>query len=673
MKTLLVLAEHPGLVEAIRSGLDARQFRVLHRTEVEAAEPLLTHGLVDVCILDADLTGVQAIWTLDKLVRRTNKCPVLVYTEEKDPAWEEQAYARGVAQVLAKPVRPQLLLTALDRLRGQNSITSPSASAPSLEAPTTTNTEMMERFGSTSQTLALLQNFSSILSHSLDAEAMLKQVLLFLRETLSVNRAAIFLRQPFTAMSSSEPGEGRRLRSVCAIGLSSGILDHLELSFEAGIGGQVYRLGRILRRNNREARADSTVQKEFDLLGTQVAVPILDRESVVGLAVFDDRITGEPLVNSELELVFHLLEQVGLAVRNIWLHDQLAQNHETMTRVLRELSSACIVVGSNLKILHANKSARRFFSATGRATGDLDFADLPQLLGTKVYQVLRTGTAITPFKYEPEGQVGSVFNITVVPFQRKDTALPVSALLMAEDLTQSEQLRRLEVEAANLRLIKTMAERLAHEIGNAVMPLSTHQQLFNKKQEDPEFRSSLGSALLESTQRISRLGQQMLYLAQDPVAGSEPIPISQLIKDAFREAQKNHPQQSVFLQHEIGDQSLKLSGDRAGLKHALAEVMLNALQANPPSPKIKVSTRSEKDTEGNQWVRIEVQDAGTGFSPEAARKVTEPFFTTRNVGLGLGLTVTRRIIESHHGRLDISDEPLNQSGLVTISLPLSGE
>ena len=48
---------------------------------------------------------------------------------------------------------------------------------------------------------------------------------------------------------------------------------------------------------------------------------------------------------------------------------------------------------------------------------------------------------------------------------------------MVEDLTQSEQLRRLEIEASNLRLTKTMADWLAHEIGNALVPLSTHQQL----------------------------------------------------------------------------------------------------------------------------------------------------------------------------------------------------
>ena len=54
-----------------------------------------------------------------------------------------------------------------------------------------------------------------------------------------------------------------------------------------------------------------------------------------------------------------------------------------------------------------------------------------------------------------------------------------------DDLTQSEQLRRLELEAANLRMVKTMADRLAHEVGNAMVPLSTHQQLLAEKYRDP--------------------------------------------------------------------------------------------------------------------------------------------------------------------------------------------
>ena len=134
------------------------------------------------------------------------------------------------------------------------------------------------RFVNAAQTLDMLRDFSSILTHSLDAEAMLKQFLLFLREILSVNRAAIFLNRPVTPLAEAlSPEDGRQLRAAAAIGLPAGLLEHFELSLDTGIGGQLARLGRILRRDSDEARADVETQKEFELLGAQVAVPIPDR------------------------------------------------------------------------------------------------------------------------------------------------------------------------------------------------------------------------------------------------------------------------------------------------------------------------------------------------------------------------------------------------------------
>jgi len=409
---------------------------------------------------------------------------------------------------------------------------------------------------------------------------------------------------------------------------------------------------------------DSEAQKEFDLLGAQVAVPIPDRENIVGLAVFDGRVTGEPLVNVELEMIFHLLEQVGLALRNIWLHDQLAGNHEMMTEVLRELSSACIVFGRDLKVLHANKAARRHFGRKNERTGGLEFSDLPQALGAKVYQVLKTGAALEPFRYEPENAPGTTYNVTVVPFQRGKVAMPSSVLLTADDLSQSEQLRKLELETANLRLVRTMADRLAHEIGNTMVPLSTHQQLLAEKFSDPEFRESLDYALAGGVKRVSRLLNQMRFLAREGQFQTEVFGMEEVIEEAFVDATQQQSSKGAQLKFENHGKPLVVTGDRAALKHALAEILLNALQANPKSPHVGVKLQAAAGH--GQEMTIEVQDNGTGFSAEAARKIPAPFYTTRNIGLGLGLTVCQKILENHRGRLEIVPSP---SGLVRVSLP----
>ena len=671
MKTILVLSPHPDFPEAIRAALNPEEYRIVHRLNVDEAEPLVVHGLASAVILDAELMGVESVLNIERLRRHNKKSPIIAFTDASQADWEEEAFLHGVTHVLTKPVRQRLLNSILEKLWAAPVAPRPAINVPTgntaIFARTAVDPQAGGRYVNAAQTLDVLRDFSPILTHSLNAEAMLKQFLQFLRDILSVNRAAIFLNRPCSPLTEvMSPEDTRRLRAASAIGLANGLLEHFELSLDSGIGAQINKLGRILRRDSDEARADGETQKEFELLGAQVAVPITSRDTIIGVATFDGRVTGEPLVNVELELIFHLLEQVGLALRNIWLHDQLAGNHEMMTDVLRELSSACVVVGRDLKVLHANKAARRHFGRKNERTGGLEFTDLPRTLGAKIYQVLKTGAALEPFRYEPENSPGTAYKISILAFHHGNSSVPASALLTAEDLSESEHLNRLEVEAANLRLIKSMSYRSVNEIGNAVVPLSTHHQLLNERFDDPDFRKSLDAALGESVKRIMRLNNQMRFLAREGQFEQETFAVGKLVEDAFQEATRHQATAGAQLKFGIFDKQLTVVGDRAALKHALAEIMLNALQSNPGNAKIDV-TLTAAGSNGDRSLLIEVQDNGGGFSAETAKRVPAPFYTTRQVGLGLGLTVSQRIIETHHGKLEIVPSP---TGVVRVSLPL---
>ena len=144
-----------------------------------------------------------------------------------------------------------------------------------------------------------------------------------------------------------------------------------------------------------------------------------------------------------------------------------------------------------------------------------------------------------------------------------------------------------------------------------------------------------------------------------------------LIEEAYEEARKHQPVKAAQFKYEDEAKPIVMTGDRAALKHALTEVILNALQANPADPKIGVRLHADSNGSGTVHdLQIEVQDNGTGFTAEAAQKAPSPFYTTRNVGLGLGLTVSRKIIETHHGKLEILPRKTGQSSIVRISLPV---
>ena len=124
--------------------------------------------------------------------------------------------------------------------------------------------------------------------------------------------------------------------------------------------------------------------------------------------------------------------------------------------------------------------------------------------------------------------------------------------------------------------------------------------------------------------RLKRLGERLQSQTQA------------LLEEAYQEAQKHQPAKASKLEYSNGTEPIILTGDRAALKHALSEVMLNALQANPSDPKISVRAHADAGGNGAHDVQIEIQDNGTGFASTAGQKIPTPFFTTRNVGLGHG-------------------------------------
>jgi nitrogen fixation/metabolism regulation signal transduction histidine kinase len=130
------------------------------------------------------------------------------------------------------------------------------------------------------------------------------------------------------------------------------------------------------------------------------------------------------------------------------------------------------------------------------------------------------------------------------------------------------------------------------------------------------------------------------------------------------------PADGAHLKCDNGGAPIVIRGDRPALKHALTEIMLNALQANPKAPNVDVRLSTESNGKNGQDLQIEVHDNGAGFTAEAAQKVPSPFFTTRNVGLGLGLTVSRKIIETHRGRLEIVPPQSGRPGVIRVSLPI---
>lgn len=592
----------------------------------------------------------------------------------------------GADLVLAQPIDAAALASALQRLtvRGQASATN-ALEAP---APTLGGAPMLGRKAAAlSSALEVLRDFSQVLGYSLDHRQLTQHFVLKLREVVGLSRIAIFLEPaPASGLPATNAplADEHSMPCAAAVGLATELVECYALTRKSGLGRLLTRQPQILRAPSLTSPGalDPKILREFEVLGGSVAIPVNDRERTLGIAVLGGRITGGEFSDEELLLVYHLLEELGLAVKNGWLHTQLVGSHQLFSSVLDGITSGALVLGPGQKILYANRAIAELLrgdsanrdSPPGAKTDErrnaarVEFSDLPPMISVKLRAAVEQGTACEPFAHE-RPDTGQIWRVSITPLRQSAEAPPQAAMMLLEDFTQVRTAQRAEIESSNLKLIGVIARRFAHEIRNSLVPLTTHHQLFDAEIEHPEFRASLKEALARETQRIERFTEQMLLLARSDSPATELAPLEDLLRQSFAKSRELTGGGGELEIHSDLPAVL-LRCNRPGLMHAFQEIFLNGLQSAPNTPHLTVTLTAVPTEDGRAELVVTVRDSGRGFAADAAGRATEPFFTTRNTGVGLGLTIARRVIEAHQGRLDVHPRNLPTDADLTIYLPL---
>ena len=660
-RLLLITDDSPAqpLIAALSSAAD---FQVTLRPRFADARAALSAGAFEACVFvpkNLSPDSLAEITATRALVSHLTIVAVLPLRAATDQ--QQRVLAAGADIALFHPLDVAALTGVLLRLGARvaeaEGLPSPAAPAPVLNP----------KAAAMSNALEVLRDFSQVLGYSLDYRQLTQHFILKLREVIGLSRIAIFL-EPGTldALPAATPVDNSQLNCVAAIGVPAELVECFALSRKSGLGRQLTLQPQILRAPafSSAPSLDPKILREFEVLGGQIAIPVNDRERTLGVAVLGGRIMGGAFTDEELLLVYHLLEELGLAVKNSWLHHQLVGSHRLFASVLDGITTGALVTGPDLAVIYANRAIAGFLRGTNEAV--VTFNDLPPAVARKLHEVVVNGVTIEPFFHEA---AAAIYRVSLIPLRAAAGRLPQTALLLLEDFTRINAAQRAEIESSNLKLIGLIARRFAHEIRNSLVPLTTHQQLFDAEINNAEFRDSLKAALTRETQRIQRFTDQMLLLARADSPPSELAPLDELLRSSFAKSRE-----FVGGAGELDVHSdlppVVLRCNRASLAHAFQEIFLNGLQSSGGEPRLAVSLNATPTADGQAELVIQVRDTGGGFAPESAGRATEPFFTTRNTGVGLGLTIARRVIEAHQGRLEIVPRHSPGDPDIVIHLPL---
>lgn len=245
------------------------------------------------------------------------------------------------------------------------------------------------------------------------------------------------------------------------------------------------------------------------------------------------------------------------------------------------------------------------------------------------------------------------------------------------DLTEREesQARLNEAQSELARLARLnelgeMASTLAHELNQPLSAITNYVQGCIRILDKPEAESvnRMRGALSEAAKQALRAGEIIRHLREFVTRGDterHPEDIKKLVEEAGALALVGSKERGIRTVFDFGDGDDLVMADRVQIQQVLINLMRNAMEAMRDSA-IKELTVSVRDAE-DSMLAVNVSDTGPGISEDIAAQLFQPFVTTKPAGMGIGLSISKRIIESHGGAIGATP---NSSGGVTFAFTL---
>jgi PAS domain S-box-containing protein len=299
--------------------------------------------------------------------------------------------------------------------------------------------------------------------------------------------------------------------------------------------------------------------------------------------------------------------------------------------------------------------------AEGRSAPELLKTVFPVSLGQTMAELLNSGRwdgeLVRTRKDGARVVVASRWSL-----QRDARGMPISALETNNDITESKRaeeqlgrLRELERDLARINRVSMMGElaaSLAHEIKQPIAGISLNAEASLRwiRRESPglEQAEKALARIVDDAKRASSIVDRNRSLYSHGEPQREPIDLNEIVREMVVMLRDAAGRRSVSIRSELDPALPTMTADRVQLQQVLMNLMLNGIEAmQKEGGELRVASQRTQDGQA----LISVSDAGIGFPSGNLELIFEAFFTTKPQGTGMGLSISRRIIESHGGRL----------------------
>lgn len=370
-----------------------------------------------------------------------------------------------------------------------------------------------------------------------------------------------------------------------------------------------------------------------------------------------------------VERALHKLSKLDLdQIRSI-LGD-LARENERLEVVLDSMNDGVFVVDTDGVLIMNNKAGERLLPLKPAETDSSRIWNVirDDQIAAFIEKTVQDQDSLRDreFTLDSSGSV-RVLSVSVLPLVQNGKI--EGTLLHVEDVSEKRAREARLRRAESLASLTTLAAGVAHEIKNPLGSIGIHLQLVNKvldasESSEAETLREYLEVIAEEVDRLNSIVVDFLFAVRPMDIQLQDSDLNELIQEMVDFVGYELNAADIELALDLDDTVPSMCLDEKYFKQVLINLIKNAIHAMPDGGELRISTENQGDE-----VLLRVRDTGIGMSSDVIHKIFEPYYTTRDDGSGIGLTLVYKIIREHMGDIAVASEE-GKGSTFTVSLPV---
>jgi PAS domain S-box-containing protein len=400
-------------------------------------------------------------------------------------------------------------------------------------------------------------------------------------------------------------------------------------------------------------------------LGTQAyaVVPLISRDKVIGLIWVDNYFTQKKISDDDIQFLKSFSNHIASAIESARLFEQVTMAEQRLENIFESMSDMVYFNSKDYVIESVNKAVSTRLGIPPS-----------EIVGKKCYEVFhgmdrpfekcphhKTVKSKKAFIEELEDpHMGGTFLTSSSPIF-DSTGEYIGSVHVVRDITELKNLREKLTMAEKMAALGEVAAKVAHEIRNPLVSVGGFAKRLEKKLDGN--LQEYATIIVKEVERLENILKEILGFVRDVRLAKEMVNINDLLNDILTLMKTDIEERDIQLIREFSDSAVVFV-DPNRVKEAIMNILSNAIQSFTGSGSLFIRTYTQVP-----YGIIEIEDTGVGIDKDVLSYIFNPFFTTKATGTGLGLAITNKIIQEHHGKIEI-DSKKGKGTIFKVFIPI---